>query len=60
MDYSLVQSFVSSNLSVLTMYVYSCHTLLTVMLLSVFVCIHLHAVVFVRCEHCIPFATQLC
>ena len=36
-DYSLVQLFVSSNLSVLTTYVYSCHTSLTVMPLSVFV-----------------------
>ena len=36
-DYSLVQLFVSSNLSVLTAYVYSCHTSLTVMPLSVFV-----------------------
>ena len=36
-DYSLVQLFVSSNFSVLTTYVYSCHTSLTVMPLSVFV-----------------------
>ena len=36
-DSSLVQLFVSSNLSVLTTYVYSCHTSLTVMLLSVYV-----------------------
>ena len=36
-DYSLVQLFVSSNFSVLTTYVYSCHTSLTVMLLSVYV-----------------------
>ena len=36
-DYSLVQLFVSSRLSVLTMYVYSCHTSLTVMPLSVYV-----------------------
>ena len=36
-DYSLVQLFVSSNFSVLTMYVYSCHTSLTVMPLSVYV-----------------------
>ena len=36
-DYSLVQLFVSSNFSVLTTYVYSCHTSLTVMPLSVYV-----------------------
>ena len=36
-DYSLVQLFVSSHLSVLTTYVYSCHTSLTVMPLSVYV-----------------------
>ena len=36
-DYSLVQLFVSSRLSVLTTYVYSCHTSLTVMPLSVYV-----------------------
>ena len=36
-DYSLVQLFVSSNLSVLTTYVYSCHPSLTVMPLSVYV-----------------------
>ena len=36
-DYSLVQVFVSSRLSVLTMYVYSCHTSLTVKPLSVYV-----------------------
>ena len=36
-DSSLVHLFVSSNYSVLTTYVYSCHTLLTVMPLSVFV-----------------------
>ena len=36
-DSSFVQLFVSSNLSVLTTYVYSCHTSLTVMPLSVFV-----------------------
>ena len=36
-DYSLVQLFVSINFSVLTTYVYSCHTSLTVMPLSVFV-----------------------
>ena len=36
-DSSLVQLFVSSNFSVLTMYVYSCHTSLTVMPLSVYV-----------------------
>ena len=35
--YSLAQLFVSSNLSVLTTYVYSCHTSLTVMPLSVYV-----------------------
>ena len=35
-DSSLVQLFVSSNFSVLTMYVYSCHTSLTVMPLSVY------------------------
>ena len=53
MDYSLVQLFVSSRLSVLTTYVYSCHTSLTVMPLSVFVCIDLNAVMFAHCEHCI-------
>ena len=36
-DSSLVQLFVSSRLSVLTTYVYRCHTSLTVMPLSVFV-----------------------
>ena len=36
-DNSLVQLFVSSNSSVLTTYVYSCHTSLTVMPLSVVV-----------------------
>ena len=36
-DSSLVQLFVSSNFSVLTTYVYSCHTSLTVMPLSVYV-----------------------
>ena len=36
-DNSLVQLFVSSNFSVLTTYVYSCHTSLTVMPLSVYV-----------------------
>ena len=36
-DFSLVQLFVSSIFSVLTTYVYSCHTSLTVMPLSVFV-----------------------
>ena len=36
-DSSLVHLFVSSNFSVLTMYVYSCHTSLTVMPLSVYV-----------------------
>ena len=36
-DSSQVQLFVSSNFSVLTMYVYSCHTSLTVMPLSVYV-----------------------
>ena len=36
-DYSLVQVFVSSRLSVLTTYVYSCHTSLTIKPLSVFV-----------------------
>ena len=36
-NYSLVQLFVSSRLSVLTTYVYSCHTSLTVMPLSVYV-----------------------
>ena len=40
-DYSLVQLFVSSNFSVLTTYVYSCHTSLTVMPLSVFVWIYM-------------------
>ena len=39
-DYSLVQLFVSSNFSVLTTYVYSCHTSLTVMPLSVYVCMY--------------------
>ena len=34
---SLVQLFVSSNSSVLTTFVYSCHTSLTVMPLSAFV-----------------------
>ena len=34
-DSSLVQLFVSSNFSVLTRYLYSCHTSLTVMPLSV-------------------------
>ena len=38
-DYSLVQVFVTSRLSVLTTYVYSCHTSLTVMPLSVYVSI---------------------
>ena len=59
-DSSLVQLFVSSNFCVLTTFVYSCHTSLTVMPLSVFVCVHLNAVMFAHCEHCIPFATQLC
>ena len=59
-DYSLVQLFVSSNFSVLTTFVYSCHTSLTVMPLIVSVCIDLHGVMFAHCEHCIPFATQLC
>ena len=36
-DYALVQLFVRSCLSVLTTYVYSCHTSLTVMPLSVYV-----------------------
>ena len=36
-DSSLVQLFVSSNFSVLTTYVYSCHISLTIMPLSVFV-----------------------
>ena len=36
-DSSLVQFFVSSNFSVLTTYVDSCHISLTVMLLSVYV-----------------------
>ena len=36
LDSSLVQLFVSSYSSVLTTYVYSCHTSLTVMALSVF------------------------
>ena len=36
-DFSLVQLFVSSTFSVLTTYVYSCHTSLTVMPLSVYV-----------------------
>ena len=36
-DSSLLQLFVSSRLSVLTTYVYSCHTSLTVMPLSVYV-----------------------
>ena len=36
-DSSLVQLFVSRNLSVLTTYVYSCHTSLTVMPSSVYV-----------------------
>ena len=36
-DSSLVQLFVSSNFAVLTTYVYSCHTSLTVIPLSVFV-----------------------
>ena len=36
-DSSLVQLFVTSNFSVLTTYVYSCHTSLTVMPLSVYV-----------------------
>ena len=58
-DSSLVQLFVSSNLRVLTTYVYSCHTSLTVMPLSVYVCIDLHAVMFAHCEHCIPQPTQL-
>ena len=35
-DSSLVQLFVSSNFSVLTTYVYSCHTSLTVIPLSVY------------------------
>ena len=39
-DNSLVQLFVSSNFSVLTMYVYSCHTSLTVMPLSMYVCMY--------------------
>ena len=55
-DSSLVQLFVSRNLSVLTTYVYSCHTSLTVMPSSVYV----NAAMFAHCEHCIPFATQLC
>ena len=39
-DSSLVQLFVTSNFSVLTvLFVYSCHTSLTVMPLSVYVCI---------------------
>ena len=36
-DSSLVQLFVSSNFSGLTTYIYSCHTSLTVMPLSVYV-----------------------
>ena len=36
-DYSLAQLFVSSRLSVLTTYVYSCHASLTVMPVSVYV-----------------------
>ena len=36
-DSSFVHLFVSINLSVLTTYVYSCHTSLTVMPLSVYV-----------------------
>ena len=36
-DFSLVHLFVSSNFSVLTTYVYSCHTSHTVMPLSVYV-----------------------
>ena len=36
-DSSLVQLFVSSYSSVVTTYVYSCHTSLTVIALSVFV-----------------------
>ena len=55
-DSSLVQLFVSSIFSVLTTYVYSCHTSLTVIPLSVYV----NAVMFAHCEHCIPYATQLC
>ena len=39
-DNSLVLLFVSSNFSVLTMYVYSCHTSLTVMPLSMYVCMY--------------------
>ena len=54
-DYSLVQLFVSSNFSVLTTYVYSCHTSLTVMPLSVYA----NAVMFAHCEHFTPYATQL-
>ena len=39
MDKSLAQLFVSSNFSVLTTFVYSCHTSLTVMPLSVYICV---------------------
>ena len=59
-DSSLVQLFVSSRLSVLTTYVYSCHTSLTVMPLSVYVCMDLHAVMFAHCEHCIHLMLHNC
>ena len=42
-DNSLVQLFMSSNFSVLTMYVYSCHTSLTVMPLSMYVCMYVYS-----------------
>ena len=58
-DSSLVQLFVSSRLSVLTTYVYSCHTSLSNAIVSVYVCIDLNAVMLAHCEHCIPYATQL-
>ena len=58
-DYSLVQLFVSSRLSVLTTYVYSCHTSLTVMPLSVYGWMDLNAVMFAHCKHSISYATQL-
>ena len=52
---SLVQLFVSSRLSVLTTYVYSCHTL-THSNAIVSECVDLHAVMCALCEHFIPFA----
>ena len=52
-DYSLVQLFVSSNFSCIQL------SHLTHSNAIVSVCIDLLAVMFVHCEHCIPYSTQL-